>query len=161
MGIKWAKYTYRIVCRCKAMDDLSFTIEQLVNGYVCAVDLNDSNRPWPIGIHKNGKLWSLTDLISGLKVQDFAKRPTAYDVEVCMPMILKYWRWCSGKAENRELLEYTPEQKAYKELCPFTPQLALVEPVAFCSAWYSYPAFDCMRLCRGWMADTKMEVLKK
>lgn len=157
MGIKWVKYTYRIVCRCKAMDGLSFTGERLVNGYVCAVDLNDSNRPWPIGIHKTGKLWSLTDLISGLKVQDFAKRPTAYDVEVCMPIILNYWRGCSGKAENRELLSYTPEQKAYKELCPFTPQLIRVEPVAFCSAWYSYPEFACMRLCRGWMADNDKE----
>lgn len=134
------------------MDERIFTREQIVNGYVCAVDLNDSNRPWPIGIHKNGKLWSLTDLISGLKVQDFVKRPTAYDIEVCMPMILNYWRWHS------ERLTYTPEQKAYKELCPFTPQLILVEPVAFCSAWYSYPEFACMRLCRGWVVDNEKEV---
>lgn len=158
MGIKWAKYTYRIVCRCKGNDVLSSTEDQLVNGYVCAVDLNDSNRPWPIGIHKNGKLWSLTDLISGLKVQEFAKRPTADDIEVCMPMILLYWRLHHGKAENRELCEYTPEQKAYKELCPFTPQLILVEPVAFCSAWYSYPEFNCMRLCKGWVVDNEKEV---
>lgn len=158
MGIKWAKYTYRIVCSCDGMDERIFTREQLVNGYVCAVDLNDSNRPWPIGIHKNGKLWSLTDLISGLKVQEFAKRPTADDIEVCMPMILKYWRWCIGKAENREFLVYTPEQKAYKALCPFTPQLILVQPVEFCSSWYSYPEFACMRLCRGWIVDNEKEV---
>ena len=143
MGIKWTKYTYRIVCRCDGMDERIFTQEKLVNGYVCAVDLNDSNRPWPVGIHKNDKLWSLTDLISGLKVQDFAKRPTAYDLEVCMPMILKYWRLHSGKAEKHKLFGYTPEQKAYKALCPLMPQLILVEPVAFCSAWYSYPEFAC------------------
>lgn len=158
MGIKWEKYTYRIVCRTDARKATTLAFKQLVNGYVCAVDLNDSNRPWPIGIHKNGKRWSLTDLISGLKVQDFSKRPTAYDIEVCMPMILKYWHWCIGKAENRELLAYTPEQKAYKALCPFTPQLILVEPVAFCSSWYSYPEFACMRLRRGWMDDNKKEV---
>lgn len=156
--IKWAKYTYRIAGRFKAMDDHSFTGEKLVNGYVCAVDLNDSNRPWPIGVHKSGKLWTLTDLISGLRVQDFAKRPTAYDIEVCMPMILKYWRSCIEKAENHELLAYTPEQKAYKELCPITPQLILVEPVEFCFAWYSYPEFACMRLCKGWKVDNKKEV---
>lgn len=159
--IKWTKYRYRIVGSCEGMDGRRFTGERIVNGYVCSVDLNDSNRPWPIGIHKNGKLWSLTDLISGLKVQDFAKRPTAYDIEVCMPMILKYWRWCNGKAENRKLLAYTPEQKAYKELCQFTPQLILVEPVAFCSAWYSYPEFSCLRLCSGWMTDNEKEVGKK
>lgn len=158
MKIKWKKYTYRIVCRCKALGGLSFTGEQVVNGYVCAVDLNDSNRPWPIGVHKNGKLWSLTDLISGLKVQDFVKRPSADDVEVCMTMILRYWRLHSGKAENRELSEYTPEEKAYEALCPFTPQLILVEPVAFCSAWYSYPEFACMRLRKGWMVDNGREV---
>ena len=158
MLIKWKKYTYRITCRCKASDGLSFTGERLVNGYVCAVDLNDSNRPWPIGVHRSGKLWTLTDLISGLRVQDFAKRPTAGDVEVCMSMILKYWRRNSGKAENRELWAYTPEQKAYKELCPFTPQLILVEPVAFCSAWYSYPEFACMRLRSGWVVDNEKEV---
>lgn len=129
---------------------VNYSCDQLVNGYVCAVDLNDSNRPWPIGIHKNGKLWSITDLISGLKVQEFSKRPTADDVEVCMSMILKYWRLHSGKAENRELWAYTPEQKAYKELCLITPQLVQAEPVAFCSAWYSYPEFACMRLCKGW-----------
>lgn len=158
MRIKWEKYIFRIVSYCKASYGDSFIGEQLVNGYVCAVDLNDSNRPWPIGIHKNGKLWSLTDLISGMKVQDFAKRPTAYDLEVCMPMILKYWRRHSGKAENRELWAYTPEQKAYKELCPFMPQLIRVEPVVFCSAWYSYPEFACMRLCRGWIVDNEREV---
>ena len=158
MGIKWTKYTYRILCRCKTTDDRSFTGEQLVNGYVCAVDLHDSNRPWPIGVHKNGKLWSLTDLISGLKVKDFAKRPTADDIEVCMPMILKFWRLCIGKAENSEFLGYTHEQKAYKALCPFTPQVILVQPVEFCSAWYSYPEFDCMRLCKGWKVDTEKEV---
>lgn len=158
MGIKWTKYTYRIVCRCKASDGYSVIGERLVNGYVCSVDLNDSNRPWPIGIHKNGELWSLTDLISGLKVKDFAKRPTAYDIEVCMAMILKYWRKFNGEAENRELLEYTPEQKAYKSLCPFMPQLIRVEPVEFCYAWYSYPEFACMRLYRGWIGDNKKEV---
>lgn len=52
MGIKWRKCTFRITCRCKASDGHSFTGEQIVNGYVCAVDLHDSNRPWPIGIHK-------------------------------------------------------------------------------------------------------------
>lgn len=158
MGIKWEKYTFRIVCECKASYGDSFIGEKLVNGYVCSVNLNDSNRPWPVGIHKNGKQWTLTDLISGLKVQDFAKRPTASDIEVCMRLILKYWRLHSGKAENRELWGYTPEQKAYKALCPITPQLVLVEPVAFCSAWYSYPEFSCLRLCRGWMADTEREV---
>ena len=155
--IKWTKYTYRIVCLCVGMDGRIFTQEQLVNGYVCAVDLNDSNRPWPIGVHRNDKLWSFTDLISGLKVQDFAKRPTAYDIELCMPMILKYWRRCNEKAENRELWAYTPEQKAYKALCPFTPQLVLVKPVAFCSAWYAYPEFACMRLCKGWVVDNEKE----
>lgn len=156
--IKWTKYTYRIVGRFKENDYLSYAGKKLVNGYVCAVDLNDSNRPWPIGVHKIGKMWSLTDLISGLNVKDFAKRPTAYDIEVCMPFILKYWRWHSGKAENRELWAYTPEQKAYKALCPATPQLILVEPVAFCSAWYSYPEFACMRLRSGWMVDNEKEV---
>lgn len=155
--IKWTKYTYRIVCRCEGMDERIFIQEKLVNGYVCAVDLNDSNRPWPIGIHKNGKLWSLTDLITGFKVKDFAKRPTADDIKACMPIILKYWRLHSEISENSELWTYTPEQKAYKALCPFTPQLIEVEPVAFCSAWYSYPEFTCMRLRRGWVVDNEKD----
>lgn len=161
MGIKWTKCTYRIRCRCKASDGHSFAGERFVNGYVCAVDLNDSNIPWPIGVHKIGKQWSLTDLISGLNVQDFAKRPTADDIKICMPKILKYWRKFNGKAENRELWEYTPEQKAYKALCLFTPQLNQVKPVEFCSAWYSYPEFACMRLCKGWVVDNEKEGLKK
>lgn len=151
MPIKWTKANYRIIGRLPdVVSGGTYIGAKVVNGYVCAVDLHDSNRPWPIGSHKNGKLWTLTDLISGLKVQDFVKRPTADDIEFCMPTVLKYWQRCSEKAENGEVLTYTPEQKAYAELCPFPPSLNMIEPVAFCSAWYSYPEFACMQLRRGW-----------
>lgn len=91
MPIKWAKYTYRIARRRRALNGPDFTCDQLVNGYVCGVDLHDSNRPWPIGIHKYGKRWILTDLISGIRVRDFTKRPTEVDLPGCMWLILKYW----------------------------------------------------------------------
>lgn len=91
MGIKWAKYTYRIACCRRALNGPDFTCDQLVNGYVCGVDLHDSNRPWPIGIHKYGKRWILTDLISGNRVRDFNKRPTEDDLPACMRLVLKYW----------------------------------------------------------------------
>lgn len=150
MAIKWTKYTYRIVCAQKGIDGQRCTVDQLVNGYVCSANLHDSNRPWPVGSHKNGKLWTLTDLISGLKVHDFAKRPTADELTICMQMIVNYW---GRRSRERGLFGPALDQQAYETLCPFTPELRLVEPVTFCIAWYAGPEFRYMKLCRGWNLD--------
>lgn len=148
MPIKWEKYTYRIACRRRVPNGPDFTCDQLVNGYVCGVDLHDSNRPWPIGIHKYGKRWILTDLISGMRVRDFTKRPTEVDLPGCMWLILKYWE---RRSKERGVLGPSLDQLAYESLCPFTPELRRVEPVMFCLTHYMYPEFDYIMLSKGWV----------
>lgn len=80
--IKWGRCNYRIKCAQRRKNGHMKIVNQQVNGYLCYVACAGYGGEflWPIGVHKEGARWALTDLISGLKMCDYAKRPEEPDV---------------------------------------------------------------------------------
>lgn len=155
MAIKWERYNYRIKC-----DQRSEIVNRQVNGYAIGVDLRDGNTPWPIGVHKDGYRWVLTDLISGLKVYDYPARPGISDITKCMNCILKFWRQVSPNARCVD----DPEKNAYFSICK--SQIEPHEPFVLVNigsggyTWYNGNVdFRHMRLKKGWLSEAVVKDL--
>lgn len=154
MDIKWERYNYRIKCGQRSETGVTEIVNRIVNGYAIGVDLHDGNTPWPIGVHKDGHRWVLTDLISGLKVYDYLARPSISDITKCMNCILKFWRQVSPDSEFVD----DAEKNAYFSICksPIEPHEPFV-PVNIGSGGYTWYNVNtecrCMRLKKGWLSE--------
>ena len=134
--IKWGRCNYRNKCAQRRKNGHMKIVNQQVNGYLCYVASAGYGGEilWPIGVHKEGARWALTDLISGLKMCDYAKRPEEPDVLKCASVIMDYWK----RFEHEPILGVEEAaKKAYR-----------YNPCAF-----DYPEFRYMCLRKGWMSD--------
>lgn len=156
MSVKWDRYSYRIKC-----GRWSEPVNRQVNGYAIGVDLHVGNTPWPIGVHKEGYSWVLTDLISGFKVDDYPARPSISYITKCMNCILKFWRQVHSDASYVD-----PEKNAYLSICK--SQIEPHEPFVLVNigsggyTWYNGKAeFRCIRLKKGWLSEDVLQSLTK
>lgn len=164
--IKWGRCNYRIKCVQRRKNGHKEIVNRQVNGYLCSVACAGYGGEilWPIGVHKEDSRWVLTDLISGLKVFDYAKRPEEPDVLKCASVIMGYWKQiehepCLGVEEAAK--------KAYRYLINDWEGLVgdtrNLEIRDFCynPCFTDYPEFRCMNLRKGWMRDDNESVGEK
>lgn len=165
--IKWGRCNYRIKCLQWRKNRHMKIVNQQVNGYLCYVASAGYGGEilWPIGVHKEwGARWALTDLISGLKVCDYAKRPEEPDVLKCASVIMDDWK----RFEHEPALAVgVAEKKAYRYLINDWEDLVgdtrNLEIRDFCynPCFTDYPEFRCMNLRKGWMRDDNESVGEK
>lgn len=156
--IKWGRCNYRIKCAQRRKNGHMKILNQQVNGYLCYVSCAGYGGEilWPIGVHKEwGARWALTDLISGLKVCDYAKRPEEPDVLKCASVIMDYWK----RFEHEPTLAVeVAAKKAYRYLINDWEDLVgdtrslEIRDFRYNPCAFDYPEFRYMCLRKGWMS---------
>lgn len=160
--LKWKRCNYRIRCVQRRKNGHMKILNRQVNGYLCYVACAGYGGEilWPIGVHKEDSRWVLTDVISGLKVYDYAKRPEAPDVLKCASIIIDYWK--SFECEPTIGVE-VEAKKAYRYLMNDWKDLVgdirelEIRDTRYNPCFTDYPEFQYMKLCSGWVADNENE----
>lgn len=161
--LKWERCNYRIKCVQRRKNGHLKILNRQVNGYLCYVACAGYGGEilWPIGVHKEDSRWVLTDVISGLKVSDYAKRPEEPDVLKCAEVIMIQWK--SLECEPALGVEEAAK-KAYRYLMNDWKGLVgdirglEIRDTRYNPCFTDYPEFQYMKLCRGWMVDNEKEV---
>lgn len=160
--IKWERCNYRIRCFQLRKNGHLKILNRQVNGYLCyAVCAGYGGEiPWPIGVHKEDSRWVLTDVLSGFKVYDYAKRPEESDVLKCASVIMMRWKKIECEpifgVEDAAKKAYRYLVNDWKDLVGDIREIE-IRDTRDNPCFTDYPEFQYMKLCRGWMVDNEKE----